>query len=224
MGIVSGGDQPVTRSEWADKQLRAAILSGAIRPGEQLVISTLAEQLGVSATPLREALRNLSAEGLVELQPHGSARVATVDITEAVDLYEMRIALEPMVLERSVAKSDEAYRTRLEMAWDAMVAENGMTILPHITFHRVLLSGCDSAWMMKVADMLADRSTLMMVIEFASPPPAYDIGKAHRHLYELAMSGDGAGAAGELASHLGSTLARFNRLLAEEAAAPVNPS
>ena len=224
MGIVNGGDQPMTRSEWADKQLRSAILSGAIRPGEQLVISTLAEQLGVSATPLREALRNLSAEGLVELQPHGSARVASVDLAEAVDLYEMRIALEPMVLERSVAKSDEAYRTRVETAWDEMVAEQGLTILPHLNFHRVLLSGCDSTWMMKVADMLADRSTLMMVIEFASPPSAYDVSKAHRRLYELAMSGDGAGAAGELASHLGSTLGRFNRLLAEAAAEPAIPS
>ena len=212
-----GGAQPLTRTEWADQQLRAAILRGDLRPGDQVVISTLADQLGVSATPLREALRNLASEGLVELQAHGSARVATVDISEAVDLYEMRLALEPMALERSVAKSDDAYRSRLQAAWIAMTESEEPTLDLHIVFHRVLLSACDSAWMLRVTNMLADRTALMMVIGLETPPPNYDIAKSHRAMFDKAMAGDAAGASDELSQHLKATLEMFNLLRLDEA-------
>ena len=206
------GAQPLTRTDWADQQLRAAILRGELRPGDQVVISTLAEQLGVSATPLREALRNLASEGLVELQAHGSARVATVNINEAVDLYEMRLALEPMALERSVAKSDDAYRARLQAAWIAMTESAEPTLDLHIVFHRVLLSACDSAWMLRVTNMLADRTALMMVIGLETPPPNYDIAKSHRAMFDKSMAGDAAGASDELSQHLKGTLDLFNML------------
>ena len=111
--------QPATRSEWADQQLRRAILRGDFAPGEVLKISALEKQLNVSATPLREALRNLATDGLVELHSHGSARVASVDTAEAVELYEIRLLLEPSALERSVAKGDADYRARVEGAWNA---------------------------------------------------------------------------------------------------------
>jgi len=207
-----GGAQPLTRTEWADQQLRAAILRGDLRPGEQVVISTLADQLGVSATPLREALRNLAAEGLVELQAHGSARVSSVDISEAVDLYEMRLALEPMALERSVAKSDDAYRTRIQLAWDAMTTSSDLILDPHIAFHRELLSSCDSAWMLRITNMLADRTSLMMVIGLQAPPANYDVAKSHQAMFDKAMTGDASGAADELRKHLKGTIDLFNML------------
>jgi DNA-binding GntR family transcriptional regulator len=217
MGMISGESQPLTRSEWADQQLRSAILRGELLPGEQVVISTLADQLGVSATPLREALRNLASEGLVELQPHGSARVATVNINEAVDLYEMRLALEPMALERSVGKSDDAYRARLQVAWDNMTQPAKPSLEMHMEFHRELLSACGSAWMLRIVNMLSDRTTLMMVIGLQSPPPNYDIATSHREMFDKAMSGDAAGASDELSQQLKSTLEMFNLLRLDDA-------
>ncbi len=73
-----------------------------------------AEQLGLSATPLREALRRLASEGLVVLQSHGSARVATVDLHEANEIYELRLILEPAALERAVAAGDADYHQRVQ--------------------------------------------------------------------------------------------------------------
>ena len=55
-----------TRADWVDARLRSDILSGALPPGERLVVADLADRYGVSPTPLREALRRLAAEGLVE--------------------------------------------------------------------------------------------------------------------------------------------------------------
>lgn len=100
----------MTRKEWVDHRLRSAILDGSYAPGQALVISTLADELGLSATPLREALQRLCSEGLVELVAHGSARVASVSLAGATEIYELRRLLEPMAIESAVARSDDLYR------------------------------------------------------------------------------------------------------------------
>jgi DNA-binding GntR family transcriptional regulator len=196
------GSRPLTRTEWADQQLRAAIMRGDVGPGDALVISTLAEQLGLSATPLREALRNLASEGLVVLQTHGSARVAEVDLHEANEIYELRLILEPMALERSVAKGDADHRRRIEQAWTALTTARIASPADHAAFHRALLSACDSAWLLRLTMTLADRAGLMISVGLPSRPADYDTASAHRTLMELAVAGDARGAADELTRHL----------------------
>jgi len=205
-----GGGQPPTLTEWADQQLRDAILQGQFGPGDSLVISTLAEQLGLSATPLREALRNLAADGLVVLQSHGSAKVAAVDLHEANEIYELRLILEPMALERSVANSDDGYRARVEAAFQALTVTRLAPPSAHAAFHRALLSACDSAWMLKLATQLADRAGLMITVGLPMRPADYDTAAVHRRLKDLAVAGDAPGAAKELARHLGTTLAALH--------------
>lgn len=214
-GMATGtwGGQPPTRTEWADQRLREAILQGDFAPGDPLVISALAEQLGVSATPLREALRKLASEGLVVLQTHGSARVAEVDLHEANEIYELRLILEPLAVERAVAKGDAGYRHRVEDAWNELTAQRIAPPSVHAGFHRALLSACDSAWLLKMATMLADRAGLMVTVGLPGRPPDYDTARAHRTLMELAVAGDGPGASDELRRHLTRTLAALHSVL-----------
>jgi len=200
-------------TEWADQQLRASILHGDFGPGDTLVISTLAEQLGLSATPLREALRKLAAEGLVVLQSHGSARVAEVDLQEANEIYELRLLLEPMALGRAVAAADAGYHERVETAWTALDAERIAPPSVHAAFHRALLSPCDSAWLLQLATMLSDRAGLMTTIGLPDRPSDYNTAQAHRTLMELAIAGDAPGAAEELRRHLSRTLAALHAVL-----------
>ena len=204
---------PMTRSAWADHRLRDAILRGHLQPGDPLVISTLARELGVSATPLREALGRLAAEGLVEMQAHGSARVATVDLDEAVEIYELRRVLEPMALERSVAKADAGYADRVEAAWQALTASRLSTASDHAAFHRELLSCCDSTWMLRLSTLLSDRAGLMMKVSALARPDDYDLAEAHRRLKDLAVGGDPAGAAEELTRHLARTIDALQSIL-----------
>jgi len=75
-------------------RLRALILSRAVRPGERLVQSELAEQLGVSRTPIREALQKLESDGLVTLSLHRGASVADLSLSDLEDIYSIRIAIE----------------------------------------------------------------------------------------------------------------------------------
>ncbi len=210
---IPAGGQPPTLTEWADQRLRASILQGDFGPGDTLVISTLAEQLGLSATPLREALRKLAAEGLVVLQSHGSARVAEVDLQEANEIYELRLILEPMALERAVAAGDAGYRERVEVAWTSLDAERIAPASVHAGFHRALLSTCDSAWLLQLATMLSDRAGLMMTIGMPDRPSDYRTAEAHRTLMELAIAGDATGAAKELRRHLSTTLAVLHTVL-----------
>lgn len=77
-------------------ELRAMILSGELRPGSRVPEVQLCEQLGVSRTPLREALRVLAAEGLVELRPHRGAVVTPIDPKEIAAVFEVMEALEAL--------------------------------------------------------------------------------------------------------------------------------
>jgi DNA-binding GntR family transcriptional regulator len=217
----AGPARPPTRTEWADDRLRRAIFRGEFAPGERLVISTLATQLGVSATPLREALRRLSSEGLVELQAHGSARVAAVDLAEATEIYELRRLLEPMALERSVAQGDATYRRDVELAWERLTVHRIAPASDHAAFHRALLAACDSTWLLRLAGMLADRAGLMIAISLPGRPASYDTARAHERLKTLAVTGDSTGAAAELARHLDGTVTALRAVLTEPAGPPV---
>ena len=210
------GDQPLTRTEWADQRLRHAILQGEFHPGDELVISSLAEQMGLSATPLREALRNLASDGLVVLQSHGKARVAQVDLHEANEIYELRLMLEPAALERAVANADNHYRSRVEEAWQDLAAERIASPSAHASFHRALLSTCDSVWLLRMASMLADRAGLMITVGLPSRPDDYDTSTAHRKLKDLVLAGDGVAAADELRRHLSGTLAALHLIAADQ--------
>src|SRR4030042_7204254 len=83
-----------TTQESVAHRLRQLIVSRELRPGERIVQSELAEQFGVSRTPIREALHKLASDGLVILSPHKGASVADFSISELDGIYSIRIALE----------------------------------------------------------------------------------------------------------------------------------
>jgi DNA-binding GntR family transcriptional regulator len=77
-------------------ELRRLILSGELAPGERLIEDRLAQQLGVSRNPVREAIRVLSAEGFIEVTARRGTFVASMSAVEATNLFEVRLALEPL--------------------------------------------------------------------------------------------------------------------------------
>lgn len=85
--------------------LRSAILSGDFTDGMPLVIDRIAAKLGVSHTPIREAIRRLEAEGFVVYAPRKGATVRRIDASEFEELVGIRYALEPLLLERAVEKT-----------------------------------------------------------------------------------------------------------------------
>lgn len=206
----------MTRKDWADHRLRTAILDGSYSPGHPLVISSLAAELGLSATPLREALQRLSSEGLVELVSHGSARVARVGVAEATEIYELRRLLEPVAIESAVTHSDEPYRAAVRDAFKSLGGATERTHPAHEEFHRSLRATCVSGWLTRVVDLLADRSRLIITTSWPALDPGYDLAEAHRELADACLDGDAAGAAEELGRHLERTVSHFAKALAQQ--------
>lgn len=105
---------PQTKTDAAVSALRDALLRGEIRPGERLRAARLARELGMSATPVREAIRLLQAEGLLTREPHRAGTVAMLDQSEVEELYFLRALLEGKATELAVAKATTADIERLE--------------------------------------------------------------------------------------------------------------
>lgn len=100
--IAEAGGRHRTATEFVEATLRTAILTGRLRGGTPLRQEDLAASFGVSRMPIREALRQLEAQALLDFVPHKGAVVTEVSAADAADIYAIRIALEPAVLERSI--------------------------------------------------------------------------------------------------------------------------
>src|ERR1700689_3168121 len=87
-------DARLTRSDHVRRQIADKIISGELRPGEELDEKRLAETFGVSRTPIREALRQLAASEMIEWRPHQSAIVAQITPSRMVEMFEMMAELE----------------------------------------------------------------------------------------------------------------------------------
>lgn len=87
-------ERPSSIREAAYKHLRSAILAGSLTPGERISEPAFAETLGLSRTPIREALQSLAKEGLVEIIPHKGARVRQLSVKEIEEVYQVRAVLE----------------------------------------------------------------------------------------------------------------------------------
>ena len=102
-----------TKTERAADALRAAIANGEIRPGNRIQAEAFGESIGLSATPIREAIRLLEAEGIIEIVPHRGAYVTTVSRQDFIEVYRMRGALESLAIQIVVERSTPAERKAL---------------------------------------------------------------------------------------------------------------
>lgn len=100
--------------------IRLQILNGSVAPGTRLIESDLARDLQTSRTPIREALRRLEAEGLLEVLPHRGARVSEWTAEDLREVYDLRSVLEAMAAERAAARIGEATLAELGALCDEM--------------------------------------------------------------------------------------------------------
>jgi DNA-binding GntR family transcriptional regulator len=132
--------QPGDGTAHAYREMREAILSGELAPGSVLSQVQIAAQLGISRTPLREAIRLLQTEGLVDSKARHRVRVAPVNLADLDVLYSMRILLEPLGVFGTIPKLTDADFAEIEAAFDKMqvaVAERSLVGIkkPHRDFH-----------------------------------------------------------------------------------------
>ncbi len=114
-------NRPITRRTVAAEAaeiLRQRILTGDLKSGQPIRQEQIAQELGVSRIPLREALKQLEAEGFVTIEPHKGAVVSTLSLAEVQELFELRIHLESWLLRDAIPRMREADFAQLDAIID----------------------------------------------------------------------------------------------------------
>jgi DNA-binding GntR family transcriptional regulator len=207
---------PATRSDWALRRLRTAILTGEFPPGTRLRAEELAERWQVSPTPLREAFQRLGGEQLVAVSPQRGARVAEFTLDDAADLYSLRLRLEPEALAESIEHGDDAHRAAIAAAYDRMIGAQSLEdgTRAHLDFHATLLERCPSAWTKRTIGVLAEHAQRYVLLGAQKFRSGRGPAAEHADLRDAALASDAARAASLLEEHLRGTLDSVRAALA----------
>ncbi|MFI8461820.1 GntR family transcriptional regulator [Kitasatospora sp. NPDC085464] len=188
--------------------LRECILDGRLAPGTVVSQVALARQLGVSRTPVREALRMLQEEGYVEGEPNQRMRVAGLDPSALDADYAMRITLECLALTMTL----DGFGSRMERAAEAQLAamrraarakDREGWLVAHREYHRLLTSGAGEP-LRRQLEALADRSVRYIRITQQLDPESWSRAGDTEHpaILDAVIAGDRDAAVSRLAHHL----------------------
>jgi GntR family transcriptional regulator, rspAB operon transcriptional repressor len=203
-------DTPARRDnvEQVYRRVREAILTGEISAGTAMSQVALADELGVSRTPLREALRMLQSEGLVDAQANRRVTVRPISASDLEQLVLMRVTLETEAARLSVDRLEPedvaALEGRLaEMAHFAAAKDYARWQAPHSAFHRGL-TGPAGPRMNALLAQLSDHAERYRRVHIARSSKAW-LTEGHREILDAAKAGDRLQTAALLADHLSRT-------------------
>ena len=202
-----------TKSDLAYTRVRGLILSGELAPGAVLPQAALAQTIGISTTPLREALRRLKQEGLVELDAHKDARVRPLDATEARDLLELRRSLDPLAASLAAQRRTDADLGEVRAALDGLEALSTRPSLSqlesHHRFHAAIHRASHNALLVDVLDGLwvkTDRYRRHGLEAGRSDEERDARAAEHRALFEAVRHGEADTAAELMRRHVETSL------------------
>ncbi|MDN5857409.1 MAG: GntR family transcriptional regulator [Pseudonocardia sp.] len=201
--------------------LRTAVITGELVPGGLYSVQVLADQLGVSRTPVREALIKLAQQGMVRFERNRGVRVLLTSLHDLEEVFALRLLLEPPAVRRAVTRLDATQRKELRRIFAQMEKAAGagdeFTMFEHDRrFHRSLLEASGNARLAAFVDGLRDMVLRRGVSTAHSSRSLDDIVTEHRAILELADAGDAAGAAEAMRAHVRHTA---ELLIAQEAGA-----
>jgi DNA-binding GntR family transcriptional regulator len=188
---------PPTMSSLAAEALRSMILSGELLPGDKLPENSLTAQLGVSRSPLREAMSVLEQEGLIVQAPRRGAVVAPLTAHDIYEIYTLREQLEELAIRLGVPVVDESRLDRLREAFAALEAATGDDQSEHtrlaFEFHLALIGLAGHRRLEDAFRSLSLQMQLCMAMNRRARAGLESIGEdaaRHRPLLDLALAGD----------------------------------
>jgi DNA-binding GntR family transcriptional regulator len=191
------------------ERLRDEIVSGSLSPGEQLVEARIADDLGVSKTPVREALIRLQRDGLVEIEPYRGARVLEPSADDVREILELRSLLECDIARDLATRRPTAVIEALEASVaeskDALAAGDTDRLLDSLTaFSDLMAEACGNNRMAKLLDDL--RSVLLLIGSTSLRAPGREKRSIAEHeaILSAIRAGDGDAAARATAAHISS--------------------
>jgi DNA-binding GntR family transcriptional regulator len=196
-------------AEQAADAIVAGISAGALKPGQRLVESELAGLLNMSRVPLREALKILEAQGIIESIPHRGARIATLDEAKIDQICEARIALERLALTYAapIYKAKPGLLAKLDQIIAAMAraAERLEWIeisKADLAFHREICRASGNSIVATLWEALARHVFIIFGHEIRDERDAPIMAPQHRRLRDLLEKGDIARLHEEIEAHI----------------------
>jgi GntR family transcriptional regulator, carbon starvation induced regulator len=225
-GAVISLQSAHTLTEQVLALLREDILSGQLAASEKLRMRELCTRYGVGASPLREALARLTADGLVANESNRGFRVASVSVAEFLDVTENRKRTEGLALEQSIAAGDDAWEGRvladyhqlrkLEASHRSSSKLNDPAFeweRRHRNFHQALISACPSPWLLHFDRLLVyqfDRYRRMVTLKSGTTRAGREQEQA---LVDAALARDAKAASRILRTHIDDSAATILRQL-----------
>lgn len=202
---------------FAVKHIRALIHSGEVDEGGKLSIAALSERLGVSRTPVRDALWQLAGEGLVTVSPRVGAFVRRLSPAEAKDIYRLKVAIEPLMAgwaaERASSGSRTAYREKvLELVEIAQSGDVERYINCLEERRAILLGMADSAPLAETLSVIDGRVRLLRFRNLSQRNQLTVSAGQHMTVADAVAAGDAEAATEAMRNHVLDALRRVMRL------------
>lgn len=193
----------------AFQKLMSAIESGIYQPGDRLREVEVAERLSLSRTPVREALRRLEAENIIEHRPRSGAVIRTLGQAEVVELYEMRLVLERTAAEMAAKHAAEAeidtlaeLNTRIAAAGSAPARAAAI----NQKFHTAIYLSARNRFLMDAARAMNNALLLLGPTTLADAARIALVSQQHRQIIDAISAGDADGAGAAAEAHLQTSL------------------
>lgn len=169
--------------------LREAIIKGTLKPGERMMEIQMAEELGVSRTPVREAIRKLELEGFVVMIPRKGAYVAGISMKDIADVFEIRTALEGLAAglaaERATEEELEHLERLLVKIAECIEVNDFKTLVQLDTeFHDTLYKACRNERLIKIVSNLMEQIQRFRTTSLSSPGRSKFALEEHKKIVE----------------------------------------
>lgn len=202
-----------TAHEFVRSILRRAILNGELGGGTRLVQAEIAATLDVSTTPVREALRDLATEGLVQFDPHRGAIVAELSSDDVHDIYEIRMVLEPLAMRQAVPQLSETLLERLRELHKSMLDEphSADWVDRNRVFHMAVYETAASTRLAAIIRNLQDASVMYIGASLKDKPSLRDeANDDHAQILTALENRDVEAAVAAITRHLRTAIDAFD--------------
>ncbi|WP_246658791.1 GntR family transcriptional regulator [Mesorhizobium sp. J18] len=174
--------EEVSRAEFAYRTLLEAISNGELRPGQRMRENELAKMLNISRTPIREAMRRLSSEGLVVVAPSRGMMVAQLDKLQVRELYSIRATLEGAAARLAAQHASAGEIAVMKEILDSCEAENEPLSYARLNrlFHQSIHESAHNRYLTKSLSQLATHLALLPGTTFEAPGRSVEASREHR--------------------------------------------
>jgi len=226
-GMAQSG---LSRTTVVYERLRQDLLHGDLKAGEKLAVASLSQRYAFGASPVREALSRLSAEGLVEQIDQRGFRAAALDFTELPVLTQTRCELESLALRQSIAGRNKAWedalvvivhhlaKTPRSLSAESYVRNPVWEDL-HAQFHTALIANCPSRWLKQFCSTLTTEAFRFRQVAAAKSYAKRDEHAEHMALFQASIDGQADQAAALLQAHYQRTTVLTSQAAAQHQAA-----